>query len=631
MIKVLGYCKKIALFISLLLLVECAVEDNQFNLNLSETDSLRNAFNQDKVVKKIAIDDGLCQIGFTDGAFIHIEIDTILFRYYCHHIDGWFVSNHEMDLYNAVEVQSDLLHNDNLNDSQVYGERNMIYVTSVYEDDLEHNIRIGLSDNTCYAFEKTEAILKELTFENPSSAIYENIPVMIAGNCLKVIVPCYTESCQLRPRFVVSEGCRVYAAGQEIVSGDTVLDFTNPIVLDVISESGGDCSYTIELHNTDLPTLFVDIPNGALVESKDEWIQNVSVKLYNRNGEIDYKADDSNIKGRGNITWTLPKKPYSLKLRKETEMLGMPASKRWVLLANWLDRSLLRNATAFEISRCTDLEWTPKGQFVELVLNGKHQGNYYLCEQIRVGKDRVNIEEMEAEDIDGDNLTGGYLLELDINYDEKNKFKSEFCDYPYMIKSPDDDVLQSEQMLYIKDYVSAMEVSMYDSIMLNSHIYTNYIDVESFVDYWFVNELTGNYEINHPKSLYLHKNRQGKMKAGPVWDFDYSTFISTDFDKFADTSAVYYKQLFKDEWFVDIVKSRWTMFYPKFAMIPEYMMKESKRLKKSENFNHKLWPISHFWSNVNGGAYISYDEVVSNMIESYQAKLAWMDCQIRNM
>lgn len=632
MIKALGYCKTIALFILLLLWVQCTVEpDNQHNPNLSETDSLRIAFNQDKVIKNIVIDDVLCQIGFTDGTIIHIEIDTTLFRYFCHHDDGWLVSNREMELFNAVEVQSDLLRNDSLNDSQIYGERNMIYVTSVYEDDLEHNIRIGLSDNTYYAFEKTEAILNELAFESPSSAIYEKIPVIIAGNCLKVIVPCYTESCQLRPHFVTPKGCRVYTDGQEIVSGEAVLDFSNPIVLEVISESGGGNSYTIELHNTDLPTLYIDTPNRASVESKEEWINDVSLKLYNRNGEIEYKADDSNIKGRGNSTWNLPKKPYTLKLGKKSELLGMPSSKRWVLLANWTDRTLLRNAVAFEISRNTGLEWTPRGQFVELVLNGKHLGNYYLCEQIRIGKDRVNIEEMRTEDIDGDNLTGGYLLELDVNYDERNKFKSEFYNYPYMIKSPDEGVLQSEQMLYIKDYVNTMEKSMYDSIMLNNHKYTNYIDVESFVDYWFVYELAGNYEINHPKSLYLHKNRQGKIKAGPVWDFDYSTFTEYEFSRFANSTAFYYEQLFNDKWFVGIVKNRWKEFYPRFATIPEYIIKESVRLKKSEWFNHKLWPISPFWNNVNGGAYCSYDEAVKDLIDSYQAKLAWMDSQIRNM
>lgn len=630
------FCKRILsilIFFSFFIFSGCTNENNHVPSTL---DCLRIAYEQKKVVREIVVsDDDKCQLGFIDGTSLNLNIDTIHFCYYCHNEKGWFVSDNELELFDSAEGMKsdmfDMLENSAENKESGLTSTDEIYVTSVFEGVIERKVRINLSNNKSFVFDKTTTIFLELTLENPSSDIYEDLSATIASNYLNIIEPCYSEGNTMIPRFKVPDGCRVYTAGMEVISGETLIDFSNPVFFDIKPESGEVNSYKVERHNTGLPTLYIDTPNGTPVESKEEWIKDVSIKLYDNNGEIDYKADDSSIKGRGNSTWNLPKKPYTLKLGGKSELLGMPSSKRWVLLANWADRTLLRNVAAFEISRNTGLEWTPRGQFVELVLNGKHQGNYYLCEQISIGKDRVNIEEMRTEDIDGDNLTGGYLLELDVNYDERNKFKSELYNYPYMIKSPDEGVLQSEQMLYIKDYVNTMEKSMYDSIMLNNHKYSNYIDVESFVDYWFVYELAGNYEINHPKSLYLHKNRQGKIKAGPVWDFDYGTFTEYEFSRFANSTAFYYEQLFNDKWFVGIVKNRWKEFYPRFATIPEYIIKESVRLKKSEWFNHKLWPISPFWNNVNGGAYCSYDEAVKDLIDSYQAKLAWMDSQIRNM
>ena len=140
----------------------------------------------------------------------------------------------------------------------------------------------------------------------------------------------------------------------------------------------------------------------------------------------------------------------------------MPKHKRWVLLANYLDRTLLRNHVAFHIAMLTDLEWTPRGQHVELILNGEYRGNYYLCEQIKVDENRVNIHEMESSDIEGEALTGGYLMELDNHYDEVNKFKSQIRELPYMFKEPDEDVLTAEQFAYMQDYVNDFENALYN-------------------------------------------------------------------------------------------------------------------------------------------------------------------------
>ena len=130
------------------------------------------------------------------------------------------------------------------------------------------------------------------------------------------------------------------------------------------------------------------------------------------------------MRGRGNSTWNYPKNPYAFKLDDKAEILGMPKHKRWVLLANWMDRTLLRNRTSFQIAASTGLAWTPNGEFVEVILNGQHIGNYYLCEQVKIDENRLDINDpYDAEDAySGNPADYGYLLEADDSYDETWKF-----------------------------------------------------------------------------------------------------------------------------------------------------------------------------------------------------------------
>ena len=208
-----------------------------------------------------------------------------------------------------------------------------------------------------------------------------------------------------------SNGKKVYVGDKEQTSSITANDFSNPVNYTVVSENGEKKVYTVNLNISRLPVVYIDTPNAVAITSKEDWTKNSSIKIINTDGSEDYSNNKLQIRGRGNSTWTYPKKPYALKLKDDSEILGMPAHKRWVLLANWMDRTLLRNDVSFQIAKQTCMEWTPRGKFVEVVLNGKHIGNYYLCEQIKVDANRVNIAKMETTDVSGDALTGGYLME----------------------------------------------------------------------------------------------------------------------------------------------------------------------------------------------------------------------------
>ena len=377
------------------------------------------------------------------------------------------------------------------------------------------------------------------------------------------------------------------------------------------------------LPKTGLPIVVINTVNDEPIVSKDEWKEGAMMSIINSDMTFDYQGTLS-IKGRGNTTWGMPKKPYALKLDSKSEILGMPEHKRWCLLANWMDRTMIRNAVAFEIARkCPGLEWTPRGKFVEVILNGIHIGNYYLCEQIKIDKNRVDIEDLDNTVTEGEGITGGFIMELDTYYDEVNKFKSARRNFPWMFKDPDE--VNSAQFTYLQNYVNAMEDALYDDAKFVAREFTNYMDLESFVDWWFVYELAMNGEPDQPKSSYMHKDKNGVIKAGPVWDFDYWTFVPDNSSSFIVNDAIYYGRLFEDAEFKSLVKMKWQNQKTRFEEVVQFIDALAEKLSESDKLNHIMWPIS---ITVNGDESMNYETAVSRMKGAFLDKLNWMDTQI---
>jgi hypothetical protein len=221
---------------------------------------------------------------------------------------------------------------------------------------------------------------------------------------------------------------------------------------------------------------------------------------------------------RGNVSQLMPKKPFAVKLDSKSGVLGMKPHKRWVLLANWVDRTLMRNAIANETAKYfktqfpnDGLLWNPSGQFVELVYNGVHVGNYYLCEQIKIDKKRLHIAEPYDKD---DGYSGnpgdyGYLLECDDAYDETVKFTTKHY-IPFMFK--DDADAGGKMLEYARNLVCGVEDKLCAGNYSDAY---NTLDITSMVDYLLINEVMMNGEIWHPKSAYMYINND-KLYAGPI-------------------------------------------------------------------------------------------------------------------
>jgi len=201
---------------------------------------------------------------------------------------------------------------------------------------------------------------------------------------------------------------------------------------------------------TGLPTLYVNTPNGIEITEKDRWIDGTELTLKDA-GNGNFEKVTTEFRGRGNSTWEQLKKPYAIKLNSKAEIMGMPKHKRWVLIANYLDNSFLKNHVAFYLSKKLEMDYTVDGKFVNLVFNGAYRGLYWLGEAIKVDENRVNIN--DGEDGMDDNKDKDFLIEMDTHFDEVAKFYTPIRKMPYMVKNDDyivEDVL-NEKGKKVKD------------------------------------------------------------------------------------------------------------------------------------------------------------------------------------
>ena len=389
---------------------------------------------------------------------------------------------------------------------------------------------------------------------------------------------------------------------------------------------------------TGLPVIYVDTQGSRPITSKEEYVK-ASLKI---RGTEQYEGLDEvtcDIRGRGNTTWYWPKKPYLIKLEEKQSLFGMPKHKRWILLANFMDRTLMRNLVSMKVaSMMSNLAWTPGCVPVELVLNGRHMGSYLLIEQVRVDKKRVAVTEMTPQDNVGDAVTGGYLLELDFHYDNEVQWidphghNNQWGNgIPFGVKYPDPEDLTPQQRTYIQGYISEAANTLYGNDFKDpAKGYAKYIDVDSFIDYWITFEVMGNHELGNPGSVYMHKDRNGKLVAGPCWDFDWG-ILSYNTSPHARTglvngNAIWYARLRQDPAFNAKLKARFDELLPKLETIPAYIDECEKLLTESAKLNFAMWnPAEDASQNggyiINGDENMSFHNAVARLKSIYQERL----------
>ena len=267
----------------------------------------------------------------------------------------------------------------------------------------------------------------------------------------------------------------------------------------------GDDSHLYQL--TNLPTVVVNIAGGEeVIEKEKNLISNVYI--VSENGTELFATSGTEIRGRGNASWDFPKKPYRLKFDEKQSPLGAPASaKKWTLLSNYGDKTLMRNMLAFEVSRRVGLSYTPFCHPVDLIINGEYRGCYQLCDQVEAAKGRVDAKD-------------GYLVEIDAYAYSEDVWFSSNRGTPVTIKHPDEDEITQDQRKFINDYFNQMEAAVFSSNYTDQEEgYRRYLDLDSFLKNFIVGEFAGNTDTYW--SVYMYKDASdGKLYTGPVWDYD---------------------------------------------------------------------------------------------------------------
>ncbi|MFT5313144.1 MAG: hypothetical protein ACI8Z9_001629 [Paraglaciecola sp.] len=385
------------------------------------------------------------------------------------------------------------------------------------------------------------------------------------------------------------------------------------------ADDGVQYTYTTDVtHFTGLPIIYLNTLGNAPIVSKEEYIDG-TVSLHGGREFPSIAEREMEIRGRGNSTWDHPKKPFQMKMADKNGLLNMPKDKKWLFLAEYSDKTMLRNTIAFELGYMSNLDWTPKSSFAEVYLNGRYNGTYNIAQKVEADNERVAL---------GDT---GYLLEIDqldrLDDDDVYFYTNQFL---INIKEPDMD-WDDEQRSYIKKYINEFETTLYSSRFADPiEGYAKYIDIDSFIDWYLISEITKNVDSRSFSSIFFTVIPGEKIKMGPLWDFDLS-FGNVDYAESEYTSGFWVKfnpwfsRLFKDRAFIDKVKHRFAYFRSKQGLIIEKINFHANSLKWSQQENDEKWQTLGIYVWPNPIVFDTYDEEVGQLKAWYSQRMDWLN------
>ena len=343
------------------------------------------------------------------------------------------------------------------------------------------------------------------------------------------------------------------------------------------------------------------------------------------------------MKGRGNTSWSMSdKKPFRLKLDSKHRVFGMKGNKDWVLIANYSDKSLLRNTLGYKVSKICGLAWTPKVRACDVTINGQDYGSYILVQHKEVAGEKVDIKPSE----------GDYYIEVETS---GNDYRIPKLGTPIIFKDPTLSEMGSARENYIRGYLNEWGAAV---VADNFGKVYEMMDIDSFVNFFIVEELAKNIDGNFRKSTFMTKVEGQKLVLYHIWDFDIAfgncNYMHTEFPP--DSKDIYgndpegwfvkvvderkkssglYQHLFKDPTFVARVKARWQEVYPALCELPSWLETEASVNRDSYDRNFRIWTIlgSYVWPNPSPIP-SDYDGELAFLKNFLSVRLEWMDGEI---
>jgi len=418
-----------------------------------------------------------------------------------------------------------------------------------------------------------------------------------------------------------------------------------------------------------LPQFFIDTKGGTIVdEPKISSDARITIE-----DEIVFEGN-MGIEFRGATSQTLfPKKSYGLETWDENNedinvaLLGFPEEEDWILQGPYSDKSLVRNKLIYDVSRGIDM-YASRTLFVDLTINGTYQGVYVFMEKLKRDSNRIDINKLKDDENSGEDLTGGYILKIDKVagnnvgewYNELNSFVSPYFppnastdqEIYFLYEYPDAEDITTEQKGYIAQYMTDFENALASDDFTDPDIgYQAYIDVDSFIDFFILNEFSNNVD-GYRLSTFMYKDKNEKLKMGPIWDFnlafgnaDYCDGGATDvwaykFNERCPTDfwlvPFWWNRLLEDPTFVARLKERWSLHRSGAladAAINARLDAYVETLDKSGSLeaNFASWPVlgTYIWPNLFIGN--TYDEEMTYLRNWISDRTAWLDTQINQL
>ena len=417
-------------------------------------------------------------------------------------------------------------------------------------------------------------------------------------------------------------------------------------------EGVGDDSQFYQI--TNLPTVSIHTYNGKNPQSKGQDFESNVCIIYDEGTLIQEYPVLTRV--RGNASASFPKKPYRIKfndgkshrIMKDGKLESPAKAKKWTLINNYGDKSLMRNILAFELSRRLQAPYTVWCQPVDVIMNGEYQGCYQLCDQITIDPNRVPITEMEPTDVEGPLLTGGYLIEVDA-YASGEPSQSWFTSSkgtPVTIKEPDSDAIVPAQYNYIKNFFSQMESKVFASDYTDEvNGYRSMLDLGSFLKHFVVGELSGNMDTYW--SVYMYKDRNENIfHVAPCWDFDlafendqriypingHSNWIYNS-GSAAGQMKSFVSRILGDAKAFKQLRDIWKELRDNGAFSEEalsaYVDSTAQVLDQSQRLNFTRWKILSSKVHQNPRVPSTYAEEIKFVKDYIAARIEWMDNKLK--
>lgn len=432
------------------------------------------------------------------------------------------------------------------------------------------------------------------------------------ADSLHFTVPCGRIQARMDPWKAEDGSYYVFLPSCSSLSGmKPVLSGRSEILLDGVSltestdlsflKTGVPCDLTVRrfrnethaklmiLQSSGVPALFISTESGSMrrIDADKKYEEDAAVLFLDPSGGVVYAGNGKDsIHGRGNTTWSQDKKPYHLTLDSPQDLLGTGSSRHWILLANALDRTNLRNRIVHDAAGFAGLEWTPSCDYVDVYLNGVYNGLYLLSEQIETGSDRLKI----------DPAAGGFLFEITNKPSDEDLSFSTKAHRTVRLREPK--TCTDAQLETIRKNVQEMETSVRG--LPDSGVWPDRLDLDSFAARFLIDEFFINLDSDMASSFYYWDSDAGMMFAGPVWDYDLSCGSTANIwsaqsrypDQIFAIGKFYYRLLYNTPVFREkVIRLYRDTFLPAFT---DYLRQDlpalKNRIRAAEDMNDARWP-----------------------------------------